>query len=69
MTSLTYKLQVFWSYLTGCSENQGTFLDNKEGGGRKWLMHAKVRDGKEGGSNFIKFLSACSKVRIRSFRK
>ena len=37
-------------------------------GGRKWLMHGKERDAKEGDSNFIKFCSACSKVSVRGFK-
>jgi len=42
-------------------------LNHKQDGGRKWLMHGKVRDAKEGDSDIIKFLSAFSKVSLRTF--
>jgi hypothetical protein len=67
VTSLSYKGHLVWSCLIGCSEKRGKVLGHKQDGGRKWLKHGKVRDVKEGGSNFMKFLSAFSKVRVWSF--
>jgi hypothetical protein len=46
ITYLSYKLQLFWSCFVGCSENQGMVLDHKQDGGRKRLIHGKVRGAK-----------------------
>jgi len=45
----------------GCSLTQEKFLNRKQNCGKKLLMHGKVRDGKDGGRNFIKFPPAYSK--------
>jgi len=51
----------------GGSLTQEMFLDHKQDVGRKLLMHGKVRDAKEGGSNYVKFPPAYSKLNLRPF--